>query len=98
LPAPENPVSAATFCGQINAQPHRAEGAPPHTQPAKTTLFAGAREPGLRRNFLRPNQKEKARWLPTRPLLLKTPVSTLILPSAASKKQQKKHERTNFAS
>jgi hypothetical protein len=28
--------------------------------------------------------------------LLKTPVSILILPSDASKKQQKKHKTTNF--
>ena len=33
-----------------------AGGAPPQTQPAKTTLFAGGKAPGLRRNFLRPNK------------------------------------------
>src|SRR2546423_646996 len=42
-------------------------------------------------------QKEKAGRLPARPLLFKTPVSVPILPSGASKKQQKIHEAKDSA-
>jgi hypothetical protein len=38
---------------------NRAPQARGKAQPAKTTLFAGVREPGFRRNFLRPINEGK---------------------------------------
>jgi hypothetical protein len=46
-------VSASNLRRSTNTAA-RAPQAHPPVQPAKTTLFAGGIEPGLRRNFLRP--------------------------------------------